>query len=136
MRVTILNHFPKGKILHVCPAKSKCLVHYPQKKQRQEVKRSERLVQEKENTEKETRLLTAVEWGKQLLEQETLAIKEQLQEYFLLYGFEALYRASSTLPLLHSEFHSILKKVSKEEEVCYEVDKLKRQLQITGLNKK
>jgi len=87
---------PKGKILHVCPAKSKCLVHHPQKKQRQEVKRSERLVQEKENTEKETRLLTAVEWGKQLLEQETLTIKEQLHEHFLLYGFEALYRASSS----------------------------------------
>ena len=87
---------PKGKILHVCPAKSRCLVHHPQKKQQQKVKRSERLVQEKENTQKETRLLTAIEWGKQLLEHEPLPIKEQLQEQFLLYGFSALYRASSS----------------------------------------
>jgi len=87
---------PKGKVLHVCPAKSKCLVHHPQKKQRQESKRTERLTQEKQQTEKSTRLLTAVEWGKQLLNQEPLVIKEQLQEQFFLYGFEALYRKSSS----------------------------------------
>ena len=37
---------PKGKVLHVCPAKSKCPIHHPQKKQRQEARRSERLVHE------------------------------------------------------------------------------------------
>ncbi len=88
---------PKGKVLYVCPAKSKCLVHHPQKKQQQEYKRSERLVQEKQNTERSTRMLTAIEWGKQLLQQDTLSlIIEQLQGQFLLYGFEALYRSSSS----------------------------------------
>ena len=91
------QYLPKGKILHVCPAKSKCLVHHPQKKQQQEYKRSERLVQEKQNTERSTRMLTAIEWGKQLLQQDTLSLmKEQLQGQFLLYGFEALYRSSSS----------------------------------------
>ncbi len=87
---------PKGKILHVCPVKSKCRVHHPQKQQLQESKRSERIVQEKQNTERSTRMLTAIEWGKQLLHQDTCSIKEEIQEQFLLYGFEALYRASSS----------------------------------------
>jgi len=124
---------PKGKVLHVCPAKSKCLVHHPKKKQRQEVKRSERLVQEKQKTEQAARLLTAIEWGKQLLNLDTLSIKQQLQDQFLLHGFEALYRSSSSDVL---DTFSILLAIKKGDYFkTYPINALVKSLEKYGKEK-
>ena len=124
---------PKGKVLHVCPAKSKCLVHHPQKKQQQEYKRSERLVQEKEKTERSTRMLTAVEWGKQILKQDPSTIKEQLQDQFLLYGFKALYR-SSTSDVIDT-FRLLLGMKKDEYFDIYPIDKTVKSLKKYGKEK-
>ena len=124
---------PKGKVLHVCPAKSKCTIHHPQKKQRQEAKRSERLVHERQKTEKETRLLSAIEWGKLLLQKESSPILQQLQEQFFLYGFEALYRASSSDVM---NTFTILMEIPKEEYFeTYPIKRLIKSLEKYGKEK-
>ena len=82
---------PKGKVLYTCPLSSKCPIHHPHKQKEKDDNINQRIVNERSKTEKQTTLLTAIEWGTEVLEIDLEKIKNKFLPSYLKFSFERFY---------------------------------------------
>jgi hypothetical protein len=86
----------KGQIHFVCPQKSACSVHHPEKEVQKQQNRTSRLGIEKLKLEKSTHIQTAKNWALQLLHQDYTPILPSLIQQYFLRSFEFFFRASDS----------------------------------------
>lgn len=114
----------QGVVHYICPEKSKCPVHHPQKLIEKTEKRQTRLSSEMNKVEKGVHISTAIEWSKMLLSGDYSNVLEELTESYFLESFERFFRAMDSET--QKTFMNIIGSSDKKSFSAWSSEKVKK----------